>query len=89
MVDGSNTPTETSGQADAPKSAMDLRMEELSKRLDEIETGYKARIKELEEANSSLWAALHPAPASPSQGAAEGPTSAEKALMDALGLKEE
>lgn len=71
-------------------TAQDLQIEQLNKRLNEIESNYQARIKELEDANRGLWAQLHPA--QESQAQAEIPQQdnrAEKALFNALGLKME
>jgi len=92
MADDTINQTEQTNEQPTPvRTAADLRIEELSKRLDDMESGYKARIKELEEANASLWAQLHPAPAAsqPVDPTEAMRASAEKALLDALGLKED
>lgn len=73
------------------KTAEDLQLEQLNKRLDNIEANYQQRIKELEEANRGLWAQLHPAVEEPNP-TAPAPTEpetdpGEQALYDALGLK--
>ena len=75
------------------KTAADLQFEQLNKRLDSIEATYQARIKELEEANRGLWAQLHPVIETVT--AAQEPVTeqpqedrSEKALFDALGIKE-
>lgn len=43
------------------RTAADLKIEELTKRLDDLE----ASNKELREANAGLWAAAHPVPQTP------------------------
>ena len=76
------------------RSAQDLQIEQLNKRLDSIEATYQARIKELEEANRGLWAQLHPVTQpvpEPTVTLPEAPQEdkAEAALFDALGMKKE
>ncbi len=76
------------------RSAQDLQIEQLNKRLDSIEATYQARIKELEEANRGLWAQLHPVTQpvpEPTVTVPEAPQEdkAEAALFDALGMKKE
>lgn len=83
-------PTQTEQET---KTATDLQLEQLNKRLDSIEASYQARIKELEEANRGLWAQLHPVTetvAAP-EPVIEQPQEdkAEAALFDALGMKKE
>lgn len=69
------------------RTAADLKIEALEKRLDDLE-----KINaELREANAGLWAAAHPAPA-PAQDpasiqAAAGPSDIET-LYKSLGIKE-
>ena len=83
-------PTQTEQET---KTAADLQFEQLNKRLDSLEASYQARIKELEEANRGLWAQLHPVietvTAVP-EPVTEQPQEdrSEKALFDALGIKE-
>lgn len=84
-------PTQTEQET---KTATDLQLEQLNKRLDSIEASYQARIKELEEANRGLWAQLHPVTqpvTEPKVTVPEAPQEdkAEAALFDALGMKKE
>lgn len=84
-------PTQTEQET---KTAADLQIEQLNKRLDSIEATYQARIKELEEANRGLWAQLHPATEMVTvtpEPVTEQPQEdkAEAALFDALGIKKE
>ena len=84
-------PTQTEQET---KTAADLQIEQLNKRLDSIEATYQARIKELEEANRGLWAQLHPVTQpvpEPTVTVPEAPQEdkAEAALFDALGMKKE
>lgn len=51
-------PEEEAKQDAAIRTAADLKIEELTKRLDDLE----ALNRELREANAGLWAAAHPAP---------------------------
>lgn len=83
-------PTQTEQET---KTATDLQFEQLNKRLDSIEASYQARIKELEEANRGLWAQLHPVTetvtAAPEPKVTQPQEDrSEKALFDALGIKE-
>lgn len=49
-------------ETEAPiRSAIDLQMEALEARMQQMEETYKARIGELEDANRSLWAEAHKA----------------------------
>ena len=43
------------------KDERDLIIEDLKKRMDTIESDYKAKIAEYQKANGELWARLHPA----------------------------
>ena len=43
------------------KDERDLIIEDLKKRMDTIESDYKAKIADYQKANSELWARLHPA----------------------------
>lgn len=84
-------PTQTEQET---KTAADLQIEQLNKRLDSLEATYQARIKELEEANRGLWAQLHPVTetvtAAPEPVVTEPQEDkAEAALFDALGMKKE
>ena len=86
--------TESTQTEQETKTAADLQLEQLNKRLDSIEASYQARIKELEEANRGLWAQLHPV--TETVTAAQEPVTeqpqedkAEAALFDALGMKKE
>ena len=49
-------------QESSTKTAADLAIEDLQKRLDAMESSYKKQIEELESANRGLWAAAHKAP---------------------------
>lgn len=81
-------PAQTATEDPAPvKTAADLKIEALEKRLDDLEK----LNAELREANAGLWAAAHPAPApaqdpAPAQAAA-GPSDIET-LYRSLGIKE-
>lgn len=82
------TLTQTASEDHTPvKTAADLKIEALERRLDDLE---KLNV-ELREANAGLWAAAHPAPApaqdpAPAQAAA-GPSDIET-LYKSLGIKE-
>ena len=83
-------PTQTEQET---KTAADLQLEKLNARLDSLEATYQARIKELEEANRGLWAQLHPVvetvtPAPEPVTEQPQEDRSEKALFDALGIKE-
>ena len=53
--DGEKKPVETI------KDERDLLIEQLTARLDKIETEYGKKIGDYQQANSELWARLHPA----------------------------
>lgn len=80
-------PTQTTEDPAPVKTAADLKIEALEKRLDDLEK----LNAELREANAGLWAVAHPAPApaqdpAPAQAAA-GPSDIET-LYKSLGIKE-
>lgn len=93
-----NDPDKQEGAGEI-KTAADLKLEALEKRLADIEARHKAEVDELMKANRELWAAAHPAkPAEPPQpspapagSAAETPAEdvGYKRMADMLGLKEE
>ena len=72
-------PIQTTEDPAPVKTAADLKIEALEKRLDDLEK----LNAELREANAGLWAAAHPAPAQ----AAAGPSDIET-LYKSLGIKE-
>lgn len=83
----------TEEQQEGIKTAYDLAIEDLQTRLTGMEETYQARIRELEEANKSLWASAHPVV---EQSTEPQPSSvgwddkkAEAAFYVALGRKEE
>lgn len=87
------TDVEPTPEAQPVRTAADLALEKLSERLDAMEAGYKAQLKELQEANRSLWASAHPVV---EQSTEPQPSSvgwddkkAEAAFYAALGRKEE
>ena len=76
--------TQQEQQTEEIRTAQDLRLEELTKRLDSLE----AENRELREANKGLWAAAHPAqaPAQP-EHVKEGPSDVD-ILFKNLGVKQ-
>ena len=54
--DGEKKPVETI------KDERDLIIEQLTARVDKMETDYNKKIGDYQRANSELWARLHPAP---------------------------
>ncbi len=51
------------GTPEIPKSATDLAIEKLTAELEAMKVAHAEQVKTLEDANKSLWAAAHPAPA--------------------------
>lgn len=51
------------GTPETPKSATDLAIEKLTAKIEAMEKAHAEQVKALEDANKSLWAAAHPAPA--------------------------
>ena len=49
-------------EEDAPKTATEIQIEELSKKLSDMKAEYEATIKEYQDANKGLWAELHKVP---------------------------
>lgn len=80
-------PTQTTEDPAPVKTAADLKIEALEKRLDDLEK----LNAELREANAGLWAAAHPAPKPaqdpPAEPPASGPSDIET-LYKSLGIKE-
>lgn len=48
--------------AETPKSATDIEIENLKSELESIRATYESRLKEYADANKELWAELHKAP---------------------------
>ena len=77
-----------------PKTATDLAIEKLTAELEDMKKAHAEQVRQLEEANKSLWAAAHPAPAQVTEPAPT-PTQgfdydkAADAFYKALGHKEE
>ena len=77
-----------------PKTATDLAIERLTAELEDMKRAHAEQVKQLEEANKSLWAAAHPAPAQvtvpePSPSAGFDYAKAEDAFYSALGKSKE
>ena len=77
----------------APKTATDLAIERLTAELEDMKKAHAEQVRQLEDANKSLWAAAHPAPAqvtvpepSPTQGF--DTEKATDAFYKALGRRE-
>lgn len=85
MADDQTTPEQ-------PKTALDLKMEELASKMDAMQASYEAKIAELTEANKSLWASAHKAPeiteSVPAPSAGYDIDKAESAFYKALGKTE-
>lgn len=86
-----NTPE---GTPELPKSATDLAIEKLTAKIEAMEKSHAEQVKALEDANKSLWAAAHPAPAQVTEPT-PAPTpgfdfdKATDAFYSALGKKKE
>ena len=77
-----------------PKTATDLAIEKLTAELEDMKRTHAEQVKQLEEANKSLWAAAHPAPAQVTESQpAPSPgfdyAKAEDAFYSALGKSKE
>ena len=77
-----------------PKTATDLAIEKLTAELEDMKRAHAEQVKQLEEANKSLWAAAHPAPAQvtvtePAPNAGFDYVKAEDAFYAALGKSKE
>ncbi len=86
-----NTPE---GTPELPKSATDLAIEKLTAELESMKKAHAEQVKALEDANKSLWAAAHPAPAqvtepNPAPSAGFDFDKATDAFYSALGKKKE
>ena len=84
--DGEKKPVETI------KDERDLLIEQLTARLDKIETEYGKKIGDYQKANSELWARLHPAQQDPAPPAQPEPAKDPYEVMldsfdSALGIK--
>lgn len=87
-----DTDKATAGNAteEPVRSAADLRMEAMEKRMEEMERAHAAQIAELTEANRGLWAALHPVEQEQTAEPAPEPgATAYRVLADKLGLAKE
>ena len=77
-----------------PKTATDLAIEKLTAELEEMKKAHAEQVRQLEDANKSLWAAAHPAPAQVTESQpAPSPgfdlDKASDAFYNALGKKKE
>ena len=77
-----------------PKTATDLAIEKLTAELEDMKKAHAEQVRQLEDANKSLWAAAHPAPAQvtvpePSPSAGFDLDKASDAFYNALGKKKE
>ena len=77
-----------------PKTATDLAIEKLTAELEEMKKAHAEQVRQLEDANKSLWAAAHPAPAQvtvtePAPNAGFDYVKAEDAFYAALGKSKE
>ena len=77
-----------------PKTATDLAIEKLTAELEEMKEAHAEQVRQLEDANKSLWAAAHPAPAQvtvtePAPNAGFDYVKAEDAFYAALGKSKE
>ncbi len=86
-----NTPE---GTPEIPKSATDLAIEKLTAEFEQMKKAHAEQVKALEDANKSLWAAAHPAPAqvtepTPAPSAGFDFDKATDAFYSALGKKKE
>ena len=81
-------PTQETVQQEPVKTAADLRIEQLEKRLNDLEQTNR----ELREANAGLWAAAHPVeqpePMQTVQASAIPVKSDIETLYESLGIKE-
>ena len=79
---------------ETPKTATDLAIEKLNAELAELKKQHAEQVKQLEDANKSLWAAAHPAPVAQVTDTDPAPTpgfdteKATDAFYKALGRKE-
>lgn len=88
----SDTMTDEPTPTVEPKTASDLAIEALEKRVAEMESSYKQQIQDLEAANKSLWAAAHKAPeqdTEPDPPRGFDYDKAEAAFYQTLGRKDE
>ena len=79
---------------ETPKTATDLAIEQLTAELNALKQQYAEQVKQLEDANKSLWAAAHPAPeqvtvTEPVPDAGFDYAKAEDAFYAALGKSKE
>ena len=80
---------------ETPKTATDLAIEQLTAELQQLKQQHAEQVKQLEDANRSLWAAAHPAPqgdvtvSEPSPSAGFDFAKAEDAFYAALGRSAE
>jgi len=86
--------TGVSNRSVPPKTATDLAVEKLTAELEDMKKAHAEQVRQLEDANKSLWAAAHPAPAQvtvPGSSPAQGfdYAKAEDAFYAALGKSKE
>ena len=95
VITMSDEPIPETTNTSVPKTATDLAIEKLNAELAELKKQHAEQVKQLEDANKSLWAAAHPAPAAqvtvpePSPSAGFDYDKATDAFYDALGKKKE
>ena len=91
----SDTMSDEQPVPETPKTATDLAIEQLTAELQQLKQQHAEQVKQLEDANRSLWAAAHPAPqgdvtvSEPSPGAGFDYAKAEDAFYAALGKTKE
>lgn len=84
MADASSEENNVTTEQETIKTEADLRLEELSKRLDALET----ENRELREANKGLWAAAHPVGEQQDASATEEPSKTDvDYVFEKLGVK--
>jgi hypothetical protein len=91
----SDEPIPETTNTSVPKTATDLAIEKLSAELAELKKQHAEQVKQLEDANKSLWAAAHPAPVAQVTESQPAPSAgfdfekAEDAFYSALGKPKE
>lgn len=88
----SDDPTKDSASASEPRTAVDVRLDELSKQMNDMKAEYEATIAEYQKANKELYEVIH-TPTMTAQ--ADEPvhtgfdaSKAAKAFWTAMGLRE-
>ena len=94
VITMSDEPIPETTNTSVPKTATDLAIEKLNAELAELKKQHAEQVKQLEDANKSLWAAAHPAPVAQVTDTDPAPTpgfdteKATDAFYKALGRKE-